>query len=137
MENLSSTVLDDKEAIQNAKPQRRHSEEVHGRDDFAVITKETRPALARVAGRRQPPEIAGNSALGDIHAKFEKLPVHPRSAPGRVFGYHPPDEISNVGIDFGPAKAFRARSEAPEQPEPSPMPGDDGFWPDDDQDAAP
>jgi hypothetical protein len=63
--------------------------------------------------------------------------VHPRSAPGGVFGHHPPDESSNLSIDFGPAKAFRARSEAPEQPEPSPMPGDNGSRLDDYQDAAP
>jgi hypothetical protein len=40
-------------------------------------------------------------------------------------------------IDLWSAKALRARAKAPEQPKASPMPGDNGFRFDDDQDVAP
>jgi hypothetical protein len=63
--------------------------------------------------------------------------VNSGSAPAWIFLCHPLDESSTLGINFGSAKPFRARSEAPEQTEPSPMPGDNCFRPDDDKDAAP
>ena len=44
---------------------------------------------------------------------------------------------SNLGIDLWPAKALWPRSKAPEQTKASPMPGDNGFWFDNDQDIAP
>jgi hypothetical protein len=37
MEDLASTVFDNEKAVQHAKCQSRHGEEVHGCDDHAVI----------------------------------------------------------------------------------------------------
>ena len=137
MEDPASTMFDDEKTIQDSEGEGRHGEEVHGRDDLAVIAKESRPELASVVGRRQAPEIAGDGAFGDVEAEFQKLTVNSGSAPGGILVRHPPDESSNLGIDLWPAQALWMRSKAPEQPKASPMPGDNGFWFNDDQDVAP
>ena len=105
MEDSWTTVLDHEEAIQRAKRQCGHSEEIHGYDDIAVIAKESNPALAGVVGRGQAPEIAGDRALGDVESEFEELAVNSRRAPRWIFTHHPPDEDPNLGIDLWPAEA--------------------------------
>ena len=39
MDDLAPTVFDDEEAIQDSEREGRYGEEVHGRDDFAVIAQ--------------------------------------------------------------------------------------------------
>jgi len=137
MEDLASTVFNDEETIQDSEGEGRDGEEVHGHDDLAVIAKESRPALAGVVGKGQAPEVPRDGAFRDIEAEFQKLPVNSRSTPGGIFFSHLSDESSNLAIDFWPAKGLRARAKAPEQPKASPMPGDHGFWFNDDQNTAP
>ena len=128
MEDLASTVFDHEKTIQDSEGEGRHSEEVHGRDDLAVIAKKSRPAFASVVGRGQALEIAGDGAFGDVEAQFQKLTVNSGSAPAGILVRHSPDESSNLGIDLWPAHALWTRSKAPEQPKASPMPGNHGFW---------
>ena len=103
MENSAVAVLDDEETIQDPEGESRHSEEVHGRDDFAVIAQKRRPELAFLVGRRQATEIAGNGTLRNIEAELDKLSVDPRSAPRGILFHHAPNETSNLGINSGPA----------------------------------
>jgi hypothetical protein len=63
MENLASIVFDDEETIQDSKSEGRHGEEVHGRDDFAVIAQESSPEFPCLLGRRQAPDVARNCAF--------------------------------------------------------------------------
>jgi hypothetical protein len=63
--------------------------------------------------------------------------VNSRSAPGRILAHHPLDESSKLGIDLWPAEAPWARSQAPEKPKASPVPGDNGFRFDNDKNVAP
>jgi hypothetical protein len=63
--------------------------------------------------------------------------VNSRSAPAWILLHHPPDESSNLGIDYWPAQALWPRAKAPEQTKASSMPSDNGFRFDDDQDVAP
>ena len=137
MEYPASTMFDDEKTIQDSEGKGRHGEEVHGRDDLAVIAKESRPELASVVARRQAPEIAGDGAFREVEAEFQKLTVNPRSAPGGILFDHPPDQRSKLGVDLWPAKALGLRAQAPEQPKASAMPGDHGFWFDNDEDLAP
>jgi hypothetical protein len=46
-------MVDDEEAVQDAKRQSGHGEEVDGCDGIAVTAKEGSPALASVVGRRR------------------------------------------------------------------------------------
>ena len=100
MEDPASTMFDDEKTIQDSEGESRHGEEVHGRDDLAVIAKENRPELASVVGRGQAPEIAGDGAFGDVEAEFQKLTVNSGSAPGTILVRDSPDESSHLGIDL-------------------------------------
>ena len=137
MEDLASAMFDDEETVQDPEGEGRHGEEVHGRDGFAVIAKESSPALAGVVGRRQAVEIAGDGPFGDIEAEFQKLTVNSGSTPRGILVRHPSDKRSDLGINFRPAQVLWPGTQAPEQTKASPMPGDNGFRFDDDQDVAP
>jgi hypothetical protein len=63
--------------------------------------------------------------------------VNSRGSPCRTFLHHPPDENANISIDIGPAEAFAARSETPEQTKACTVPGNNSFRFDDNQDVAP
>jgi len=108
MDYPASTVFDDDETIQDSEGQGQHSEEVHGHDHIAVILQKSSPELAGLLARIRAPEIARNSTFGDVEPEFQKLPVNSRSAPACIPLYHPPDEGSNFGIDFWPAKSLWA-----------------------------
>jgi hypothetical protein len=137
VEDLASTVFDDEKTIQDSERESWHGEEVHCRNGFAVIAQESSPEFPCLLRRRQASQIARNCALRDLEAKFQKLTVNSRSAPGGILLHDPLDESSNLGIDLWPTKALWARAQAPEQPKASAMPGDNGFWLDDDQDVPP
>jgi len=51
MENLASIVFDDEETIQDSEREGRNGEEVHGRDDLAVIAQESSPELRDLPAR--------------------------------------------------------------------------------------
>jgi len=102
-----------------------------------VIAKESRPELGSVVGRGEASEIAGGGAFREVEAELQKLTVNSGSAPAGILVRHSPDESSHLGIDLWPARALGPRSKAPKQAKASPMPGDNGFWFDDDQDVAP
>ena len=119
------------------KGEGRHSEEVHGDDDLSVIAQESSPEFPCLLGRRQAPDVARNCPFRDVEAEFEKFTMNPGSAPGGILLHHPLDQRSNLGIDLGSARALWARAQAPEQPKASPMPGNNGFWFDNDQDVVP
>jgi hypothetical protein len=137
MKNPVSIVFDDEETIQDSKGEGRHGEEVHGCVGVPVIPKEGSPVLAGLFPRVQALEISGNSAFGEVEAKFEKFTVNPWSAPGLILLRHLLDESLKLGIDRGPAKASGARTKAPEQPKAGSMPGHNGFRFDEDQGTAP
>ena len=82
-------------------------------------------------------EIARNCAFRDGEAQFQKLTMNSGSAPAGILVRHSLDESSHLGIDRWPAQALAPRSKAPEQPKASPMPGDNGFWFDNNQGVAP
>ena len=63
--------------------------------------------------------------------------MNSRSAPGRILVHHPLDKTSKLGIDLGPAATLCLRSKAPEQTKASPVPTDNRFRFDDNQNVSP
>jgi hypothetical protein len=124
MEAPASTVFDDEETLQDSEGESRPGEEVHGRDDVAMIAKESRPMLAGAVGRRKAPQIPRDAAFRDVEAEFQKRTMNSRSAPRGILIQHLPDERSNLAIDLWPGKALWPRSKAPEKTKASAMPGD-------------
>jgi hypothetical protein len=106
MEDPASTVFDDEETIQDSEAEGRHDEEVHGRDDLAVIRQESSPEFPCLLGRRHAPEIPRDGPFRDLEAEFQKLTVNPGSAPSGILLRHAPDERSDLGIDLWPASSL-------------------------------
>ena len=106
MEDLAATMLDDEKAVQDSKSDCGHREEVHGRDDFAVVVKKSRPEFAGLIGRRQAAKISRHGTLRDFETKLEKLAVNSWGAPARILLDHPPDNSPHLGIDLWPADAL-------------------------------
>ena len=137
MDDLTSAVFDQEKAAQHAKGQSGHGEEVHGREDVAVIVQKSSPELSGMSGRRQRPDIAGHGTLGEDEAEFEEFTVNSGATPGGSLLGPTPNENAKLGMDLGPAPPLGARSKAPEQSKTSPMPSDHGLGFDDDQDVVP
>lgn len=134
----SPVMRNDKEAIEHAKGQRRHSEEIHCGDGFAMIAQKRRPVTRpfRVPGRFSHP--AQHSSLGDVEAEHLQLTTNTRRAPGRVFGDHTEDEFLQFFARRPSSHAHSTPGDPfPVQLESGAMPADDGFRLDEDQCALP
>jgi len=95
MNNLSSVMANNKEAVQQVEGDRRDSEKIHGSDHFAMIAKKREPPFRGFRVSRRMTHAAGNGSLGNIETEHEKFTVNTRCAPGRIFRHHPEDQIPN------------------------------------------
>ena len=66
MEGLASAMFDNEETVQNSKGDCWNGEEIHGRNDLAVIAQEGSPEFPCLVGRRQAPDIARDGTFGDV-----------------------------------------------------------------------
>jgi hypothetical protein len=76
VENPSPVMRNDEEAVQHAKLQCRHSEEVHRGDGFPMVTQERRPSLCWLRTPRRSPHPAQHGPLGNIEAKHSQLAMN-------------------------------------------------------------
>ena len=95
VQNASTTMSDDKEAIEHTESNRRHGEEVHRRDGFPVISKKGEPAFGWLRVSRRSFHPPGNRSFRDIETEHEKFAVDARRSPGRILGSHPEDQLTN------------------------------------------
>src|ERR1700686_1728513 len=95
VQNASTTMSDDKEAIEHAESNRWHGEEVHRRDAFPVISRKGEPLFGWFRVSRCSFHPARNRSFRDIETKHEKLAVDARRAPGRILGNNPEDQLTN------------------------------------------
>jgi hypothetical protein len=95
VEDAPPVMADDEEAVQNPERDRRDCEEVHRCDRLAVIPQEGQPALHRfrISGCTLHPP--GDGSLRDLEDQHEEFAVDARSTPGRVFGNHLENQISD------------------------------------------
>jgi hypothetical protein len=103
MQNASPIMGNYEEAVQHAKGQCRHSEEVHRGDGFPMIAQKGRPWLCRLRGPRRSAHPAQGCPLRNIKAKHRQLAVDARSAPGWVLYDHTKDELAEFDTDALPA----------------------------------
>jgi hypothetical protein len=75
-------VLQNEQAIQQPKRQRRDDEQIHRRNSGSVIMEKSLPSL----GRRSPMlgHVLGNCRLPNIDAELEQFPMDARG--GGIFG---------------------------------------------------
>src|SRR6266436_3425888 len=95
VQDASTAVADDEEAIEHAKVDRWHREEVHGRNRFPVVSKEGEPAFSWLGISRRPFHPTRNGSLAEIKTEHKKLAVNARRSPGWILNNHPEDQLSN------------------------------------------
>ena len=126
MKNSPPVMGDDEEAIENAKGECWHGEEVHGGDGFAVVGEKCRPTLRRFGVTRRLSHPAQDCPLGDVEAEHLDFTVYPWRSPCSVLRDHAENESTQL---FGcwssaDANAF-PRNPTPIQPEAGAMSADD------------
>ena len=136
VQDPSSPMLDDEEAVQQLERQSGHGEEVEGRDHLAVVLQKGQPALARIALAANPAQIPSHGSFRDLETELLQFAVDLRCAPADILLCHPVDEIANLPGDPRPA-ASRSGSPAPVEMEAGAVPTDDGLGLDDEQDVGP
>ncbi len=131
-------MRDDEEAVQHAKGQSRHGEEVHGGDCLTVVAQKRSPPLRRLRAPRSFSHPTQHGSLGDVKAEHCQFAMNARPSPGGVFGYHAEDEFAQfLARRSSPHAGTVPREPFSIQLESGTMPTDDGFRPDEDQCALP
>jgi hypothetical protein len=77
-------MLDDKEAIQQLKGQRRHGKEIEGDDDLPVILEKRQPPFTRVTPVPNSTQIPGDSPFRDNEAELQELAMYLGGSPARI-----------------------------------------------------
>jgi len=133
VEDAPPIMRNDEKAVKNAEGERRHGEEVHRGNRFAMVVQKSYPSLCRlgIAGRFSHP--AQHGSFRNIETKHLQLAVDARRAPGGVVGDHVEDQLAQF---FSHALSSRtvpmARKPSPVEPEPRPMPANDSLRLDED-----
>jgi len=124
MQDASTVVADDEEAIKQVKCERRDREEIHGGDGFAVITQKRQPTVGRfwVPGRSSHP--AGDGCLRYIESQHQQFAMDSRCTPGWILRHHLEDQRAGL-LGDPPTTADRFSCFAEHRPiqfEPGSMP---------------
>jgi hypothetical protein len=95
VQNPSSVVGNDEEAMEHAEGDRRNREEVHCGDRFPMITQKGEPTLRWLRISRRSFHPAGDRSLRDIKTQHEQLAMDARRSPGRILGHDSEDQLAN------------------------------------------
>src|ERR1700678_4022309 len=99
MKDTPPVMSDHKEAVENAKGQRWHSEEVHRGNGFPMIAQERGPSVCRLRTPRCLPHPAQDGSFRNIEAKHRKLSVDAWRTPVWILGDHTEDEFPQFNAD--------------------------------------
>src|SRR5258708_9711359 len=134
MQDVATIVADDGEAVEHTERNRWHGEEVHRRNRFPMVSKESEPTFGWVNISRRSFYPTGDCSLGELKTEHEEFPMYPRRSPGCALGSHLEDQLPNL---------LRRRSSSNLRPHPAhqpplhphtcPVPTDYGFRREDDE----
>src|SRR5208283_1666782 len=96
VQDASTIVADDEEAVEHAERDRWHREEIHGGNRFPMVAKEGQPALGLVRTSRRPLHATGDGSLGKIKTEHAEFPMDPRCSPGWVLSNHLENQSPNL-----------------------------------------
>jgi hypothetical protein len=134
VQDASTAVADDEEAIERAEGDRRNGEEVHRGDSFPVVAQKGEPALGKLRIFRRSFHPAGDRSLGEIKTEHEEFAMYPRRSPGRVLGDHPENQLPNpLRCRRSPNLCSDSGDQPPIQTEAGPVPPNHRFRRDDDE----
>jgi hypothetical protein len=100
--------MDDEEAVEHAGRNRWHSEEIHGRNRFPMVSKEGQSALGSFKTSWRSFHPTGNGSLRKVKTEHAEFSMYPRRSPGWVLNDH--QKISSrtsFGVRFLPT-CFRS-----------------------------
>ncbi len=128
VQDLPSIVRDHKEAVQNAEGQAWYGEEIHRRDDLAMVGQEGLPSLPRFRLARSLLHPAQDRSLRDLEAEHLQFAVDARRTPARILGDHLEDQRAQL-LARWPSPSWPAlpRAPSPVPAKPGLMPADDGL----------
>src|SRR5262245_49860610 len=133
VDDLTSVMQQDYEAVQVAEGQCRNGKEVDGGDLLCMVGKKCLPSLRR--RRATPDSILRHSRFRKVETEKAKFCLNARDAPQRILSRHFPDQFTNLLVDL--RTADRSRLPSPVELEALPVPFDDGLRFDNDQDLPP
>src|SRR5678816_4311263 len=102
VKDLPASVGDHEEAVEQLEGHRRHREEVHGNDDFAVVLEERKPLSGRVPPATNPHKIPGYAPFRHDEAELLQLAVDLGSSPLRVVCCQALNQIADFVGDSWP-----------------------------------
>jgi hypothetical protein len=91
-----SIVTDDEETVEHAEHNRWHGEEIHGRNRFPMVSKESQPSLGPVRISRRSLHPTEDGSLGKFKTEHAKFPMDPRRSPCGVLNDHSEDQFPNL-----------------------------------------
>jgi hypothetical protein len=94
MQNSPSVMGDDEEAVENAKGQRQHGEEIHPGNNLPMTTQKRGPSLCRLRTPRRFPHPTQDSSFRNIEAKHREFAVDAWRTPGWILGNHAKDQVT-------------------------------------------
>src|SRR5579872_5859006 len=97
MDDATTLMSQNREHVQDLKPDRRHGKEIDRHHGLEVIVQESPPGL-----RRRPPladDVLAYAGLADIDAEFKEFAVHSGRTPKRILAAHLPDQFSHLFRD--------------------------------------
>ena len=136
VQDPSTRMLDDEEAVKQTERHCRHSEEVERNDHLAMVLKKREPALAWITAASNSSKITGHAPFRDDQAELLKFSVDLGGSPVRVLFRQPLDQDTDLGRDLW-STATRPGSPTPVETKPGAVPADDGLRLHDDEDVCP
>src|SRR5215510_7413632 len=134
VDDLTSVMQQDYEAIQVAEGQCRNGEKVDGRNLLCMIGEKCLPSLRR--RRATSDSILRHGRFRKVETEKAKFCLNARDAPQRILSRHFPDQLTILLVDLRTADRS-LRLPSPIELEALPVPFDHGLRFDDDQDLPP
>ena len=102
MKNAPPIMRKHKKAIQHAKSNRWHGEEIHRCNRLTMVAQERRPALGWLGIFGSLPHPPKHGAFRNVEAQHPELAMDPRCAPGVILGNQAKDRFSHFSVRLLP-----------------------------------
>src|SRR6201996_6865264 len=123
-ENVSPAVPHDQQAVEQAKRDRRHDEQIHR--NHAVAWSRRNVLQPWDGGSGRPDHVLGHAGPSDIDAELEEFSMDPRRSPQRIGNAHLADKLAYLGrYSWSPTTA--PRLPPPVRSEPGAVPFNHGL----------
>src|SRR5580704_18656284 len=131
VDDLSTIMPNQEQAVKNAEVCCDHREKIHPGDQLPVILQKDSPKLSSPVAAMQSHKVSRDRSLGNLEPQLQRLAVDARSSPGRVLARHGVEGSPNLGPGDRSANRFASGAKAPEQTKAFPVPSNDSVRPHD------